>query len=106
MEDSICVIDGSHMSSQDFTVAVIDLAIGKGFTEFDIDLYQDDLFRLKYNDNAQMSEHEMTDILEGLDFLYYDALDWLNENALDDGVYWDVEDQCLYLSPNLENVED
>ena len=105
MEDSICVIDGSHMSSQDFTIAVIDLAIGKGFTEFDVDLYQDDLRRLD-DEEYLISEYEMTDILEGLDFLYYDALDWLNENALDDGVYWDVEDQCLYLSPNLENLED
>ena len=105
MEDSICVIDGSHMSSQDFTIAVIDLAIGKGFTEFDVDLYQDDLRRLD-DEEYLISEYEMTDILEGLDFLYYDALDWLNENALDDGVYWDVQDQCLYLSPNLENLED
>ena len=105
MEDSICVIDGSHMSSHDFTVAVIELAMSKGFTNFDIHLYQDDLRRLD-DENIILTNHEVTDIMEGLDFLYYDALDWLNENALDDGVYWDVEDQCLYLSPNLENVED
>ena len=94
-----CVIDGSHMSSFDFVVAVIDFAISKGFDDLDIDLYRDDLRRWR---DESISDHEAIDVLDGVDHLYYRVLDWLNDSVADDDFYWQVEDQCLFFSPDLE----
>ena len=87
-----CVIDGSHMSSIDFTLAVIDLAVDAGF-EIDESQYLADLDWLKSDED---DEDRLIDIREALDWTYEDALDFLN-SKLPNGLYYTVDDQCLIL---------
>lgn len=87
-----CVIDGSHMSSIDFTTAVIDLAVDAGF-EIDREQYGADLEAYK---NDGLDEDTLLSILDALDWTYEDALDFLN-NGLPNGLYYTVDDQCLIL---------
>lgn len=88
------MIDGSHWSVLDFTTAVIDLAMSKGFDSmFDVDVYKSDLDRLA---NDALDDDEILDIREALDELYYDALDFMNSTA-DEGYYYHVHESGLYL---------
>ena len=87
-----CVIDGSHMSSIDFTTAVIDLAVDAGF-EIDEERYKKDIEDYR---NDWLSEETLYEVLESLDWTYEDALDFLND-ALPNGLYYTVDDQCLIL---------
>lgn len=87
-----CIIDGSHWSSRDFTIAVIDLAIDAGF-EMDMETYRADLEWLASEED---DEDRLIDILEALDWTYDDALDYLNDHA-PDNCYYMVEDQSLFL---------
>ena len=91
IEDTGLIIDGSHVNSVDFTIAVIELAINYGFGEqIDIKKFETD----KAIFNARAADIDMH---EALDFLYYDALEYLNDHVVD-GFWFDVDDQCLYLS--------
>lgn len=87
-----CVIDGSHMNSIDFTLAVIDLAVDAGF-EIDRERYGADKEAYK---NDGLDEDMFYEVMEALDWTYEDALDYLN-NGLPNGLYYTVEDQCLIL---------
>ena len=87
-----CVIDGSHMSSIDFTTAVIDLAIDAGF-EIDEEQYRADIWWL---DSEEDDEDKLIAIQDALDWTYEDALDYLNEHTRP-GFVWVVRDQSLYL---------
>ena len=87
-----CVIDGSHMNSIDFTLAVIDLAVDAGF-EIDHEQYRKDIDWM----NSEVDDEDIyLDILNALDWTYEDALDFLN-SKLPDGLYYTVDDQCLIL---------
>ena len=88
-----CVIDGSHMSSIDFTLAVIDLAVDAGF-EIDESQYLADLDWLKSDED---DEDRLIDIREALDWTYDDALDYLNEIDNPAGRAWYVEDNSLFM---------
>ena len=88
-----CYIDGSHWSSFDFSVAVIDFAVDRGF-EIDMETYRADLEWLKSEDD---DEDKYLDIVDALDWTYQDALDYLNEITRE-GLYWEVIDQSLYLT--------
>ena len=87
-----CVIDGSHMSSIDFGIAVIDLAVDAGF-EIDHERYGADKEAYK---NDGLDEDMFYEVLDALDWTYEDALDFLN-NGLPNGLYYTVDDQCLIL---------
>lgn len=87
-----CYIDGSHWSSFDFAVAVIDFAVDRGF-EIDMETYRADLEWLKSEDD---DEDKYLDIVDALDWTYQDALDYLNDTA-PDNLIWTVEDQSLFL---------
>ncbi len=91
-----CVIDGSHMNSIDFTLAVIDLAIDAGF-DIDDGMLEADL---EWMNSEEDDEDRLLDILNALDWTYQDALDFLN-SGLPDGLYYTVECNCLI----LEDVE-
>lgn len=88
-----CYIDGSHWSSFDFAVAVIDFAVDRGF-EIDMETYRADLEWLKSEED---DEDKYLDIVDALDWTYQDALDYLNDTTRDPGLYWNVEDQSLFL---------
>ena len=87
-----CVIDGSHMNSIDFTLAVIDLAIDAGF-EIDREQYGADVEAYK---NDGLDEDMFYEVLDALDWTYEDALEFLN-SGLPDNLCYTVEDQCLIL---------
>ena len=87
-----CVLDGSHMNSIDFTLAVIDLAVDAGF-EIDQEQYRKDIDWM----NSEVDDEDIyLDILNALDWTYEDALDFLNDNTRD-GLVWEVRDQSLFL---------
>lgn len=87
-----CVIDGSHMNYFDFAVAVIDLAVDAGF-EIDREQYGADVEAFR---NDGLDEDTLDEVLESLDWTYYDALDFLN-SKLPEGLCYTVDDQCLFL---------
>ena len=87
-----CVIDGSHMSSIDFTTAVIDLAIDAGF-EIDEEQYRADIWWL---DSEEDDEDKLLAIQDALDWTYEDALEFLN-SGLPDNLCYTVDDQSLFL---------
>ena len=87
-----CVIDGSHMNSIDFTLAVIDLAVDSGF---DIDQEQYNKDR-EWMNSEEDDEDIYLDILNALDWTYEDALEYLN-SKLPDGLCYTVDDQSLFL---------
>lgn len=87
-----CYIDGSHIRSDDFAVAVIDLAIDRGF-EIDMDAYKADVEHL--HDDTYDSD-DLFIIQDALDWTYQEAIDFLNETA-PDNLMWTVEDQSLFL---------
>jgi hypothetical protein len=88
-----CYIDGSHWSAFDFSVAVIEFAHDKGF-----DLMYDQFVKdIEWFRSSGDDEDIMFDILDSLDGTYYDAIDYLNSTA-PDNLYWEVEDQSLYLT--------
>lgn len=87
-----CVIDGSHMSSIDFTTAVIDLAIDAGF-EIDEEQYRADIWWL---DSEEDDEDKLLAIQDALDWTYEDALEYLN-SGLPDNLCYTVDDQSLFL---------
>lgn len=89
-----CVIDGSHMNSFDFTVAVIDLAVDAGF-EIDVQQYRQDLSDISSGNIAEDSE-DLLEILQALDWTYDDALEYLNEIDLHRGYVWVVDEQSLF----------
>ena len=88
-----CYIDGSHIRSDDFSVAVIDLAVTKGF-EIDMDVYKADVEHL-HND-TYYSDDDFFIIQEALEWTYQGAIDFLNDSA-PDNLMWFVEDQSLFL---------
>ena len=87
-----CVIDGSHMNSIDFTLAVIDLAIDAGF-EIDEERYKKDIEDYR---NDWLSEETLYEVLESLDWTYDDALEYLN-SKLPEGLCYTVDEQSLFL---------
>ena len=87
-----CVIDGSHMNSIDFTLAVIDLAIDAGF-EIDREQYGADVEAYK---NDGLDEDMFYEVLDALDWTYEDALEYLN-SGLPEGLHYTVDCQCLIL---------
>ena len=89
-----CYIDGSHRSSFDFAALVIEMAHDYGF-DMDFDQFVKDVQNMN-NDDYDMDTEEFEDILDTLDWTYYQALDYLNDNTRE-GLYWEVRDQSLYL---------
>ena len=87
-----CVLDGSHMNSIDFTIAVIDLAVDSGF-EIDREQYGADVEAYK---NEGLDEDTLYEVLDALDWTYEDALEYLNR-GLPDNLCYTVDDQCLIL---------
>lgn len=87
-----CYIDGSHRSSFDFAIAVIDFAVDRGF-EIDMETYRADLEWLKSEED---DEDKYLDIVDALDWTYEDALEYL-QSSTRPGLVWVVEDQSLFL---------
>jgi hypothetical protein len=90
-----CVIDGSHMSSIDFTLAVIDYAISQGF-EIDHEQYRNDVEWLNDTGDNHTTDDPYYDIMDALDWTYEDALEYLNEIDLHRGYVWVVDEQSLF----------
>ncbi len=86
-------IDGSHTSAVDFQVAVIRFAIDRGY-EIDSNQMDKDV---AWINNERDDDDILLDILDGLDWAYEGALEYLND-TVPDKLYWEVEDQSLYLT--------
>ena len=95
MPEMGCVIDGSHMSSIDFTIAVIDYAIDRGF-EIDQEQYRKDVEWLNDTGDNHTTDDPYYEIMDALDWTYEDALEYLNSITPADYFYL-VEDQSLFL---------
>ncbi len=97
-----CIIDGSHIRTQDFQIEVIRFAVDVGF-EIDIVQFDKDVEWLNEPHSIDELDEDQTllDILDALDWTYEDALSYLNDNVRE-GYCWSVEDQSLY----LEEVND
>ena len=89
-----CYIDGSHMSSFDFTTSVIDFAYDHGF-ELEYDQFVKDVEWMR-TPNPDYAHDEAAEILDALDWTYEDAIEFLNSNTRE-GFVWVVEDQSLFL---------
>lgn len=87
-----CYIDGSHMNSFDFMVAVIDFAADHGF-EILRDVYNADVEAFR---NDGLDEDMMIEVLNVLDWTYDDAIEYLNDNTRE-GFVWTVDCMCLIL---------
>ena len=87
-----CYIDGSHMSSFDFTTAVIEFAHDHGF-ELEYDQFVKDVNGIR---DDLFTDDDIYDIMDALDWTYEDALEYLNDNTRE-GLVWVVEDQSLFL---------
>jgi len=92
-----CYIDGSHMNSIDFTLAVIDFAVDYGF-EIDHEQYNKDR---EWMNSEEDDEDIYLDILNALDWTYEYAIEYLNDNTRE-GFAWTVEDQSLFLEECLD----
>ena len=95
MPEMGCVIDGSHMSSIDFTLAVIDLAVDAGF-EIDQEQYRKDVEWLNDTGDNHTTDDPYYEIMDALDWTYEDALEYLNSITPAD-YFYNVEDQSLFL---------
>ena len=95
MPEMGCVIDGSHMSSIHFTLAVIDYAVDRGF-EIDQEQYRKDVEWLNDTGDNHTTDDPYYEIMDALDWTYEDALDFLN-SGLPEGLCYTVDDQCLFL---------
>lgn len=95
MTETGCYIDGSHWSSFDFSAAVIEFAYEHGF-DMDHDQFVKDVHNMN-DDEYAMDTEEFEEIIDTLDWTYYQALDYLNESTRE-GLYWEVMDQSLYLT--------
>lgn len=95
MPEMGCVIDGSHMSSIDFTIAVIDYAIDRGF-EIDQEQYRNDVEWLNDTGDNHTTDDPYYEIMDALDWTYEDALEYLNSITPAD-YFYNVEDQSLFL---------
>ena len=87
-----CYIDGSHMSSFDFSAAVIEFAHDFGF-ELEWEAFLRDV---EWMNGDETDDERLSDILDAIDWTYEDALDYLNTNTRP-GFVWVVRDQSLYL---------
>lgn len=87
-----CWIDGSHMSSFDFSALVIEMAHEYGF-ELEWEAFVADVDWMKDPDDDFDREQ---DILDSIDWTYEDAIEYLNDNTRE-GLVWVVEDQSLFL---------
>ena len=87
-----CYIDGSHMSSFDFAVAVIEVAHDHGF-EIEYDQFVKDIQEYR---NGDLDDDTVYEILDSVDWTYEDALDYLNDNTRP-GLVWVVREQGLIL---------
>ena len=92
-----CYIDGSHIRSDDFSVAVIDLAVTKGF-EIDMNVYKEDIEHLH---DDTYNPDDLFIIQEALEWTYQGAIDFLNDSA-PHNLMWFVEDQSLFLEESEE----
>lgn len=92
-----CYIDGSHISSTDFSIKVIEFAHDLGF-ELDYEQFQQDVADW----NTESIFEDFAEIMDAIDWTYEDALEYLNTNTRE-GLYWEVIDQSLYLT-EAENV--
>ncbi len=87
-----CYIDGSHMSSFDFSAAVIEFAHDFGF-ELDYDQFVKDVHGIR---DDLFTDDDIYDIMDALDWTFEDALDYLNDNTRP-GLVWVVREQGLIL---------
>jgi hypothetical protein len=87
-----CYIDGSHMSSFDFTAAVIEFAHDYGF-ELEYDQFVKDVNGIR---DDLFTDDDIYDVMDALDWTYEDALEFLN-SGLPDGLHYTVECNCLIL---------
>lgn len=98
-----CIIDGSHMSVNDFDTAIIEFAIEQGYNEIDVDLFRKDNARYsKYLAAEDRSVYSADEEYEFIEIEYQKF--WLLtsvENFLDsiapDGYAYVIEDQSLFL---------
>lgn len=93
-------IDGSHMSSFDFSAAVIEFAYDYGF-ELDYDTFLADTEQFRA---GEISDEFIPEVLNALDWTYEDALEYLNDNTRQ-GLCWVVREQGLILMTE-EEAED
>ena len=95
-----CYIDGSHMSSFDFSAAVIEFAHDFGF-ELEWEAFLRDV---EWMNGDETDDERLSDILDAIDWTYEDALEYLNTNTRE-GLVWVVREQSLYLM-TFEEADD
>lgn len=88
------VIDGSHWSSTDFDIAVIDFAIGFGY-QLDMQEWAD--AKQDWQDKNDLTDWEFSDLTQGVWEECELAIQWMNDQV-PENYYFFVDDGSLYLT--------
>jgi hypothetical protein len=102
-----CVIDCSHLSSDDLNYRIIQFAASLGWDGGPTDIVHlmSDYENGVPEDNEFWGFMSTQELSETLYFTADDAVQWLNEsNLAPDGCYWTVDDNSLYLEESNEDV--
>jgi hypothetical protein len=93
-----CVIDGSHISADDFNARLVDFASGLGYSLSSTDKATIEIAQTEHLRNLLPEIHEEAEgrLAERLLEMADAAEAWLNENTEEPGV-WYVEEQSLFL---------
>jgi hypothetical protein len=94
-----CIIDCSHLSSDDLNYRIIQFAasLGWGGGPTDIVHLMSDYENGVPEDNEFWGFMYAQELSESLYFAADDGVEWLNDNVAPDGCYWTIDDNSLYL---------
>jgi len=96
-----CIIDNSHFSAMNCNLDIIDYARCQGWDggSFDLDMIYSDFIHIERGTVPDFYNPESFEI-DFQETIYYaadQAVEWLNENVVDDGYYYEIDDNSLYL---------
>jgi len=98
-----CVIDCSHLSSDDLNYRIIQFASDHGWNGGSHDLNLIHSEWLTYVNSDILPDSDDDDFEEALYFAADDAVQFLNSEIVSGGCYWTIEDNSLYL---MEDSDD
>lgn len=97
-----CWVDGGHTTTIDFMYNVINLANRQFGFEIDSNILESDIHSVN---SGNMSEDDFYDMMDSLDWTFYDSIDFMNSIVNANGYFFYVEDQSLFLDKDRESLD-